>query len=254
VTRGPLTRFGPAAALAAILIAGAVALQALLGDDGAGPLREADGRVPGYQATVARALPSVVQIRSGREIGSGVVFDGDGFIVTNAHVVARGDTFQVTTADGSKHTATLRGAYPAGDLAVLEVSGADLEPATFADSSRVEVGELALAIGSPFGLRSSVTEGIVSSTSRTVNEGPGVVLTSVIQTSAPINPGNSGGALVDGTGAVIGIPTLTALNPGMGRAAAPGIGFAIASNTVTAIAGELARTGRVEGAAERSSR
>ena len=238
--RDPFTRFGPAAALAALLIVAAVAFQALTGDDAASPFRES-GRAPGYEDTVARAVPSVVQIQSGRALGSGVVLDDDGHIVTNAHVVAGGSSFEVTASDGSKHTATLRGAYPEGDLAVIQVAGADLQPATFADSSKVEVGEVALAIGNPLGLRSSVTQGIVSSTSRTVNEGQGVVLTSVIQTSAPINPGNSGGALVDGSGAVIGIPTLAALNPEMGRSAAPGIGFAIASNTVTEVAGALAK-------------
>jgi S1-C subfamily serine protease len=114
----------------------------------------------------------------------------------------------------------------------------------FADSSKVRVGEYALAIGNPLGLRSSVTQGIVSSTSRTVPEGGGVTLPSVIQTSAPINPGNSGGALVDSTGAVIGIPTLAAEDPEMGGAA-DGIGFAISSNTVRAIAEQLIAHGSV---------
>jgi S1-C subfamily serine protease len=160
----------------------------------------------------------------------------------NAHVVGDARRFRVTAADGARYGATLRGSFPEGDLAVIDVRGADLKPATFADSSRVEVGELALAIGNPLGLRSSVTQGIVSSTSRTVGEGNGVALPSVIQTSAPINPGNSGGALVDETGAVIGIPTLSAGTEG---APAPGIGFAISSNTVKSIAGQLAQHGRV---------
>jgi putative serine protease PepD len=128
---------------------------------------------------------------------------------------------------------------------VIEVKGAKLRPATFADSSQVRVGELALAIGNPLGLQSSVTQGIVSSTSRTVPEGNGVALPSLIQTSAPINPGNSGGALVDETGAVIGIPTL---NAGLNGQPAPGIGFAISSNTVKSIARQLADTGEVSNA------
>ena len=106
----------------------------------------------------------------------------------------------------------------------------------------MRVGQYALAIGNPLGLRSSVTQGIVSSTSRTVPEGNGVALPSVIQTSAPINPGNSGGALVDATGAVIGIPTLAATDPEMGGAA-DGIGFAISSNTVRSIAPSSSPTG-----------
>jgi Trypsin-like peptidase domain/PDZ domain len=118
------------------------------------------------------------------------------------------------------------GSFPANDLAVIHLEDATPRPATFADSSKIEVGEVALAIGNPLGLRSSVTEGIVSSVGRTVSAGEGVVLPSVIQTSAPINPGNSGGALVDLSGRVIGIPTLAALVPELGSAA-PGIGFVV---------------------------
>jgi S1-C subfamily serine protease len=99
-----------------------------------------------------------------------------------------------------------------------------------------------LALGNPLGLRSSVTEGIVSAVGRSVPEGDGVTLSSVIQTSAAINPGNSGGALVNLSGHVIGIPTLAALDPQMGSSVAPGIGFAIAGNTVRRTATALART------------
>jgi putative serine protease PepD len=123
---------------------------------------------------------------------------------------------------------------------VIRITGARPRPAVFADSSQVEVGDLALALGNPLGLRSSVTEGIVSAVGRSVPEGDGVTLSSAIQTSAAINPGNSGGALVDLSGRVIGIPTLAALDPQMGGQAA-GIGFAIDSNTVRRVAGALAR-------------
>jgi S1-C subfamily serine protease len=126
------------------------------------------------------------------------------------------------------------------------VEGVTPPPASFADSSKIEVGDVALAIGNPLGLRSSVTEGIVSSLGRTVSEGNGVVLASAIQTSAAINPGNSGGALVNLAGQVIGIPTLTALDPELGGAQAPGIGFAIPSNTVRRIADQLIEKGSVE--------
>jgi len=199
---------------------------------------------PGFAPVVARALPSVVQIRSPRGLGSGVVLDRAGHVVTNAHVVSGAHSFRVTLADGSQDSATLRGAFAQGDLAVVQLHTARPRAATFADSSSVRVGDYALAIGNPLGLRSSVTQGIVSSTSRTVPEGNGVALPAVIQTSAAINPGNSGGALVDSKGAVIGIPTLAAADPELGGAAV-GIGFAIASNTVRSIAGQLVDHGRV---------
>jgi putative serine protease PepD len=128
---------------------------------------------------------------------------------------------------------------------VLHIDATGLHPAGFADSSQLEVGDVALAIGNPLGLQSSVTEGIVSALGRTVNEDNGVALPDVIQTSAPINPGNSGGALVDLQGQVIGIPTLAATDPQLGGGAAAGIGFAIPSNTVRDIAAQLIRQGKV---------
>jgi S1-C subfamily serine protease len=122
---------------------------------------------------------------------------------------------------------------------------ATLRPATFADSSQLRVGQLVLAIGNPLGLRSSATQGIVSATSRTVSEGGGVALSSVIQTSAAINPGNSGGALIDLHGRVVGMPTLAARDPELGDSAAPGIGFAISSDSVRSVVEQLVASGRV---------
>ena len=188
--------------------------------------------------------PSVVQIETQSGLGSGVVYDGKGNIVTNAHVVAGATRLTVTLPDG-RHEAVLVGSFPPGDLAVIRVKDAKARPANFGDSSKLEVGDFTLAIGNPLGLRSSVTEGIVSSLGRTVSEGNGAVISSAIQTSAPINPGNSGGALVNLSGAVIGVPTLAALVPELGGAAAPGIGFAIPSNTVKKIADQLIENGRV---------
>jgi putative serine protease PepD len=229
--------------LAVLVTVAVIVVPALGGENESNPLATPSHRTAGgFQDTVARALPSVVLIERTGALGSGVVFDDGGHIVTNAHVVGNARTFTVTTSDGAKHEATLSGAFPQGDLAVIDVQGANLQPATFADSSQVKVGELALAIGNPLGLQSSVTQGIVSSTSRTVPEGNGVALPSLIQTSAPINPGNSGGALVDETGAVIGIPTL---NAGSNGQPASGIGFAISSNTVKSIAQQLADKGEV---------
>jgi putative serine protease PepD len=200
-----------------------------------------------FVTVVKRVGPSVVLIRTSQGLGSGIVDDAKGDVVTNDHVVAgagRGG-FQVTLANGKQYPARLVGAFAPDDLAVLHVQAAGLQPAGFADSSKLQVGDVALAIGNPLGLQSSVTEGIVSALGRTVNEEGGVTLPSAIQTSAPINPGNSGGALVDLQGRVIGIPTLAATDPELGGSAAPGIGFAIPANTVRDIAGQLIAQGRV---------
>ncbi|HSZ05317.1 MAG TPA: trypsin-like peptidase domain-containing protein [Solirubrobacteraceae bacterium] len=198
-----------------------------------------------FVGVVNSVSPEVVQIQTNAGLGSGVVFNGDGDIVTNAHVVTGAKTISVTLTSGARHSASIVGIYPQSDIAVIHIGGARPHPATFADSSKIEVGEIVLAIGNPLGLRSSVTQGIVSSAGRTVSEGNGVVLPSVIQTSAAINPGNSGGALVNLEGAVVGIPTLAAIDPEFGEAPAPGIGFAIPSNTAKEYASELVATGKV---------
>jgi S1-C subfamily serine protease len=202
-----------------------------------------------YEQVVARVLPSVVQISTGSGSGSGVVYDSEGDIVTNAHVVGTATTMQVGLASGGKPLAAgLVGVFAPDDLAVIKVdSGASmLHPASFGRSASVRVGEIVLAMGNPLGLTGTVTDGIVSATGRTVSEGQGssAVLISAIQTSAAINPGNSGGALVNLAGQVIGIPTLAATSPQLGGAAA-GIGFAIPSDTVTSIARQLIATGKV---------
>jgi S1-C subfamily serine protease len=198
-----------------------------------------------FVRVVQKVRPSVVEISQSSGLGSGIVYDDKGTIVTNAHVVGNATQFKVTFVDGRTVDATLVGSYPPDDIAVVRVRSDDkLAPATFADSSKVAVGQIAMAIGNPLGLASSVTEGIVSSTGRTVSEGGGVVLPSTIQTSAPINPGNSGGALVGLDATVIGIPTLAATVPELGGAA-PGIGFAIPSNRAKFIADQLVASGTV---------
>jgi putative serine protease PepD len=194
---------------------------------------------------VQSVSPSVVQIEDQTGLGSGIVFDAAGDIVTNHHVVSGAKSFMVTTSTGRQYRGTLVGAFPPDDLAVIKVSGAHLKPATFADSSKLEVGDLAIAIGNPLGLRSSVTEGIVSAFRDAVQEDNNVTLPSVIQTSAAINPGNSGGALVDIQSRVIGIPTLAATDPQLGGGSAPGIGFALPSNLVKDIAGQIVSNGKV---------
>jgi S1-C subfamily serine protease len=197
-----------------------------------------------YSAVYKQVSPSVVQIETSEGLGSGIVFDSAGDIVTNAHVVGTAKTFTVTTSTGKRLTGKLVGVFTPDDLAVIKVNGAGLKPAAFANSDKLAIGDIAMAIGNPLGLSSSFTEGIVSALNRQEPEGNGVVLPSAIQTSAAINPGNSGGALTDIGGAVIGIPTLAAADPQLGGAAA-GIGFAIPSNVVVNIANQLVKTGKV---------
>lgn len=206
----------------------------------------------GYLKVIKNVLPSVVQIQGRRDLGSGVVYDDQGHIVTNAHVVGDEKTFRVTTAGSEKElTAQLVSSYPQQDLAVVKLQDPPdgLKAAKFGDSSKVEVGQIVLAMGSPLGLSSSVTQGIVSATGRTVTEGgdgtTGATIANMVQTSAAINPGNSGGALVNLDSEVIGVPTLAAVDPDVGDSAAQGIGFAIPASTVRNIADQIIEDGRV---------
>ncbi|SNX57898.1 S1-C subfamily serine protease [Streptomyces sp. TLI_55] len=206
-----------------------------------------------YQKVIKEVLPSVVQIQASGDLGSGVVYDDKGHIVTNAHVVGNEKTFQVTTANNENTlSAKLVYSYPEQDLAVIKLDKVPdgLKAATFADSSKVQVGQIVLAMGSPLGLSSSVTQGIVSATGRTVTEGrsdggTGATIGNMVQTSAAINPGNSGGALVNLDAQVIGIPTLAATDPNFGNSAAPGIGFAIPASMVKTVAGQIVENGKV---------
>jgi putative serine protease PepD len=204
----------------------------------------ADSLEQTFETVVSTVSPSVVVIETTEGLGSGIVLDDQGDIVTNAHVVGSSKTFQIDTATGGRLDGTLVGTFPADDVAVVKAKGGNLRPATFGDSSKLRVGQIVLAIGNPLGLQSSVTDGIVSALGRTVNEPSGAALPNAIQTSAPINPGNSGGALVDLSSQVIGIPTLAATDPQMGGAA-PGIGFAVPSNIAVDIAHQLVQDGRV---------
>jgi putative serine protease PepD len=231
----------------AILVAGLAAAVGLAGVSlsATSPPPGASGLQTAFVDIVHAVSPSVVQIEDQAGLGSGIVFDSQGDIVTNNHVVEGATSFTVTTSTGKRLSARLVGAFPPDDLAVIKVSGGGLRPAKFADSSKLQVGDIAVAIGNPLGLRSSVTQGIVSAFRVGVSEGNSVALPSMIQTSAAINPGNSGGALVDLEGRVIGIPTLAATDPQLGGGAAPGIGFAIPSNLVVDIAGQIAQHGHV---------
>ncbi|MEV0524792.1 trypsin-like peptidase domain-containing protein [Streptomyces sp. NPDC050439] len=218
----------------------------------AAPMAESDLE-GAYQQVIEDVLPSVVQIDASDSLGSGVVYDDEGHVVTNAHVVGKEETFKVTTATGEQAlTAKLVATYPEQDLAVIKLDNppSKLKPAKFADSTKAEVGQIVLAMGSPLGLSSSVTQGIISATGRTVSEprtegAPGATIANMVQTSAAINPGNSGGALVTLNSEVIGIPTLAATDPQMGDSAAPGIGFAIPSSMVKTIADQIIKDGKV---------
>jgi S1-C subfamily serine protease len=205
-----------------------------------------------YRRVVHEVLNSVVEINAGASTGSGVVFDSKGDIVTNAHVVGTSKKFEVIASSASDPLpATLVGMFAPDDLAVIKVTrgAADLTPARWADSATAQYGDIVLAMGAPFGLIDSVTQGIVSATGRTVtgptiSGQPPTLIVDAIQTSAAINPGNSGGALILLTGLVVGIPTLSASDPEIGTAA-QGIGFAIPANTARDIAGQLIKHGRV---------
>ncbi len=207
----------------------------------------ADDRV----AAVAEAvLPAVVRVdidgRTARGNGSGVVYRSDGLIVTNHHVVSGRGDLTVVFADGATEPAEVLGSDALNDLAVLAVDAEDLPTVAVGAAESLRVGELAVAVGSPFGLEGTVTAGVVSALDRGIDvDGPGgqnLTLPRVIQTDAPINPGNSGGPLVDGDGRLIGINSaiLTA-----GRPANAGVGFAIPVDIVTEVADELIAHGVV---------
>jgi S1-C subfamily serine protease len=198
-----------------------------------------------YVKLVQDVGPSVVMIETSVGLGSGIIYDTKGDIVTNNHVVAGSQQFLVITSAGKQYPATLVGTFPPDDLAVIHVNASGLHPATFGNSSALQIGDIVMAIGNPLGLQSSVSEGIVSAMRTAIPEGSGVTLPSAIQTTAAINPGNSGGALINLNEQVVGIPTLAATDPQLGGGAAPGIGFAIPSNTVTLIAKQLIATGSV---------
>ncbi len=204
---------------------------------------------------VAKVRPAVVtvinQMQSqrgprGRSVGpiasgSGVIIDAQGHIITNNHVIEGSQTLQVIYADGSKADATLVGADPIADVAVLKVNGKMPGVAALGDSNGLEPGQVAIAIGSPLGdFRGTVTVGVISALNRTVGQA-----TDLIQTDAAINNGNSGGPLVNSMGQVIGINTLVVRSTNDGNVA-EGLGFAIPSNLVRDIVAQLIAHGKVE--------
>lgn len=175
--------------------------------------------------------------------GSGFLVDTKGHIVTNWHVIQGARSIQVALADRSRHPATMVGADPPNDIAVLRINAPDrkLEAAQLGDSSQLQVGQKVLAIGNPFGLESTLTTGVISALGRTVRAEDGRLMDEVIQTDAAINPGNSGGPLLDSEGNVIGMNTLI-LSP---SGASAGIGFAVPASRIKPIVDELVREGRL---------
>jgi len=171
-------------------------------------------------------------------MGSGFLVTPDGYAVTNSHVVHGRHSFTATTEEGDKIPADLVGDDPSTDLALLRLAARDLPYATFGDSQALQVGQLVIAMGNPFGFRSTVSTGVVSALGRAMRSEFGRLIENVVQHTAPLNPGNSGGPLVDSRGRVVGINTAVI-------AMAQGLGFAIPSSTAAWIVGELAAHGRV---------
>src|SRR3989440_841967 len=193
------------------------------------------------ESVAAKVKPTIVEVyvtlAKGAALGSGVIVDSRGYIVTNNHVVSGATTIQVILSNGTKEAAQLAGADAAYDLAVLKIAvpQGGLTVATLGDSTQLKVGQEVLVIGNPLGITQTVTKGIVSALKRSVSEGQSApTIQNAIQTDAPINPGNSGGALVDLQGNVVGIPTLTAIDPEF-NTPANGVGFAIPANRVKTI-------------------
>ena len=230
---------------------------ATLGDFGAGVSAENAAKssdatlLDAYSAAVTGVVslvaPAVAHVRvertsRGRGVqagsGSGFIITPDGYMVTNSHVAGGASLLEVTLPDGRIAAAELVGDDPDSDLAVIKIGAAGLSYVKLADTSAVRVGQIAIAIGSPYGFQHTVTAGIVSALGRSMRSQTGRLLDNIIQTDAALNPGSSGGPLVDSTGGVIGVNTAVILP-------AQGICFAIASNSAERVAIALIREGRV---------
>lgn len=170
--------------------------------------------------------------------GSGFVISSDGYIITNNHVIENSSSIRVSFADGEELSASLTGADPSTDIAVIKVFGGDLKVLLFADSDLIEPGQIAIAIGNPMGLQHTVTAGVVSAVGRTLRATNGRLIDDIIQTDAALNPGNSGGPLVNSEGKVMGVNTAVI-------SAAQGLCFAVSANLAAYAGGQLIMHGRV---------
>lgn len=201
--------------------------------------------------TIARkANGAVVQVRtklqtqpnqkqpSGGGTGSGFLISSDGFIVTNSHVIQRAASIEVHLSDGRSYTANVTGDDPATDVAVLQIKAENLSHLPFANSDRLQVGQIAIAMGNPLGFQSTLTAGVVSALGRTLRSQNGRLIDDVIQTDASLNPGNSGGPLLNSRGEVIGVNTAVIQG-------AQGLCFAVAANLVRWVVGKLILEGKV---------
>ncbi|WP_010585879.1 S1C family serine protease [Schlesneria paludicola] len=192
---------------------------------------------------VDTVTPAVISVtgRSGEREGgqgSGFIITPDGFAVTNSHVVGGRTSLVALTTDGDRLACDVVGDDPSTDLALLRLAGRDLPYVPLGDSQLLRVGQLVIAMGSPLGLQSTVSTGVVSGMGRSMRAGDGRLIDNIIQHAAPINPGNSGGPLVDSRGRVVGVNTAII-------AFAQGIGFAVPSNTVQWVTAEFLRHGQV---------
>jgi S1-C subfamily serine protease len=181
-------------------------------------------------------------VRTDQGLGSGVIYDANGLLLTNAHVVQGARSITVGLADGRHFNGTVVGADTGFDVAVLKVEGSNLPAATLGESGSLQVGDPVAAIGNPFGFDHTLTTGVVSALNRPVSEGQGSYNQPMIQTDAAINPGNSGGPLLDLSGRVMGITTLVAAPQGQ---PAEGLGFAVPIDTARRIADQLVSQGQV---------
>ncbi len=211
---------------------------------------EDDTPLDAYSRTVVqvaeRVSPAVVHLKVSKKrapnvggSGSGFIISTDGLVVTNSHVVSGAERIEASLSDGRTYEVQVIGDDPATDIAVVRLQSAGwLTTVTFGESRRLRVGQIAIAIGNPFGFQCSVTAGVISALGRTLRTQTGRLIDDVIQTDAALNPGNSGGPLVDARGQVIGVNTAVILP-------AQGLCFAVASDLVQYIAGKLILEGRI---------